>query len=443
MTRRHGYALLTAIVALIVVVSAALCAGGASGTGRLAAAPTPGRAPGHSAAPASSGTWVATWTASPAAAEPGTETTGMANRSVRNVVHTSVAGTSARITLSNLYGHSPLRITHASIAVAAGDATAAAVTRTMRRLTFAGAFSVVVPSGGQVMSDSVSIAVPQGGDVLVTLYSPTASGPVTYHPLARQISYVARGDRTEDVTGAPYTEQTAVWRWLSALDVLSDEADGAVVVLGDSITDGITSTVGADRRWTDVLSGRLRAAVEEGRDVPRYSVVNEGISGNQVLADGLGRPSDNPSGLNRFGRDVLERTGVKVVVIDLGVNDILRNPGRADPESITGGLRTMVTRAHAHGLRVVGATLMPFGGHRGYTPAREAVRRQVNAEIRDGQVFDAVVDFDRALRDPHDPRRLRAAYDSGDHLHPSDLGYRTMAEAFELDLLKGAGQAQL
>ncbi|MFD4954281.1 SGNH/GDSL hydrolase family protein [Streptomyces sp. NPDC058451] len=443
MTRRHGYALLTAIVALIVVVSAAFCAGDASGTGRLAAAPATGHAPGHSAAPAAAGTWVATWAASPAAAEPGTETTGMADRSVRNVVHTSVAGTSARITLSNLYGHSPLRVTHATIAVAAGDATAAAATRTMRRLTFAGALSVVVPAGGQVMSDSVSIAVPRGGDVLVTTYSPTPSGPVTYHPQARQISYVAQGDRTEDVTGTPYTEQTAVWRWLSALDVFSDEADGTVVALGDSITDGITSTVGADRRWTDVLSGRLRAAVEAGRDVPRYSVVNEGISGNQVLADGLGRPSDNPSGLNRFERDVLERTGVKVVVIDLGVNDILRNPGRADPELITGGLRTLVTRAHARGLTVVGATLMPFEGYRMYTPAREAVRQQVNAEIRDGQVFDAVVDFDRALRDPHDPLRLRGAYDCGDHLHPSDLGYRTMAEAFELDLLNGAGQAQL
>ncbi|MFI1290193.1 SGNH/GDSL hydrolase family protein [Streptomyces sp. NPDC020792] len=442
MTRRHGYALLTAIVALIVVVSAAIYAGIASGTGRLTA-PAAGRAPGHSAAPVSSGTWVATWATSPAAAEPGTAINGMAGRSVRNVVHTSVAGTSARITLSNLYGQAPLNVTHASIAVAAGDATAAAATRTMRRLTFAGARSVVVPAGGQVTSDSVRIAVPRGGDVLVTTYAPTSSGPVTYHPHARQISYVAQGDRTEDVTGTPYTERTSVWRYLTSLDVLSDEAEGTVVVLGDSITDGVTATVSADRRWTDVLSGRLWAAVEDGRDVPRYSVVNEGISGNQVLADGLGRPSDNPSGLSRFERDVLERTGAKVVVIDLGINDILRNPRLADPQRITGGLRTLVTRAHARGLKVVGATLMPFEGHRGYTPARDAVRQQVNAEIRSGQVFDAVVDFDRALRDPYAPRRLRGDYDSGDHLHPSDLGYREMAEVFELKLLRKAGQAQL
>jgi lysophospholipase L1-like esterase len=233
------------------------------------------------------------------------------------------------------------------------------------------------------------------------------------------------------------------WRYLTALDVLSNESEGTVVVLGDSLTDGITSTAGANNRWTDVLSDRLRAEIAAGRDVPRYSVVNQGISGNQVLTDGLGRPADNPSGLNRFARDVLERTNVKVVVIDLGVNDILRNPRLADPEAILGGLRTMVGQAHARGLKVVGATLMPFGGHRGYSDARESVRQQINAEIRAGRVFDAVADFDKALRDPYDPRRLRADYDSGDHLHPSDKGYARMAEAFDLESLKGSAPAEL
>ncbi|MET8249609.1 SGNH/GDSL hydrolase family protein [Streptomyces sp. NPDC005202] len=443
MTKRHGYALLTAIVALIVVLSTAIYVGVASDDGPSASALADGHAPRNSAAPASTGTWVGAWSTSPAGAEPGTETVGMAGRSVRNVVHASVAGTSARITLSNLYGQSPLTITHASIAVAAADNTAAAAAETMRRLTFGGGPSVVIPAGGQVMSDAVRIAVPQDSDILVTTYSPTRSGPVTYHPHARQISYVAEGDRTEDVTGTPYTEQTNYWRYLTALDVLSNESDGTVVVLGDSITDGITSTPGANHRWTDVLSDRLRAAVESGQDVPRYSVVNQGISGNQVLAGGLGRPADNPSALSRFGRDVLERTNVKVVVIDLGVNDILRNPKLADPATITDGLRTLVRQAHARGLKVVGATLMPFQGHRGFTAAREAVRQQVNAEIRAGKVYDAVVDFDRALRDPYNPRRLRAEYDSGDHLHPSDNGYRQMADVFDLKDLKGAGQAEL
>jgi lysophospholipase L1-like esterase len=301
---------------------------------------------------------------------------------------------------------------------------------------------VAVPAGQQIMSDAVRVRVPRDSDVLVTTYSPTPSGPVTYHPHARQISYAARGDRTEDVTATAYTEQTPRWRYLTALDVLSHESVGTVVALGDSITDGITSTEGANRRWTDVLADRLRAAAGTG-DVPRYSVVNQGISGNQVLAEGLGRPADNPSGLNRLERDVLGRTHVKAVVIDLGVNDILRNQGEVDPVTVTDGLREMVRRAHARGLRVVGATLMPFGGHRGYSRSRDAVRRAVNAEIRAGKVYDAVVDFDEALRDPYDPRRLRSDYDSGDHLHPSDKGYKRMAEVFELGDLKGAAPAEL
>lgn len=436
--------LLSALVALVVALAAAIYVGVAAdeSTSRGAVA---GSRPHHgtAVAPASTGTWVGAWSTSPAGAEPGTETDGMAGRSVRNVVHAGTGGTSARVTLSNLYGQSPLTITHATIAVAAADNTAAAAAETMRRLTFDGSTTVVIPAGGQTVSDAVRVTVPLGADVLVTTYSPTPSGPVTYHPHAQQVSYVAEGDHTEDATAAGYTEQTPYWRYLTALDVLSNESDGTVVALGDSITDGITSTVGANRRWTDVLGERLRTAVESGADLPRYSVVNQGISGNQVLADGLGRPADNQSGLGRFGRDVLSRTNVKVVVIDLGVNDILRNPKLADPAKVTAGLRTLVRQAHARGLRVVGATLMPFQGHRGYTPAREAVRQQINAEIRSGRVYDAVVDFDKALRDPYDPRRLRSYYDSGDHLHPSDQGFRKMAEVFDLRELKGAGQAEL
>jgi lysophospholipase L1-like esterase len=442
MAERHGYAVLSALVALVVILSGAIYLTVAADDGTPRGTLADDRPHHGTAAPASTGTWVGAWATAPVGGEPGTEVTGLAGRSVRNVVHASTGGTSARVTLSNLYGQSPLTLTHASVALSAGDGAAAAA-ETMRRLTFGGSADVVIPAGGQAVSDAVRLTVPHGTDVLVTTYSPAPSGPVTYHPHARQTSYLATGDRTEDATGTAYTEQTPSWRYLTALDVLSNEADGTVVAFGDSITDGISSTSGANHRWPDVLSGRLRGALESGGRLPRYSVVNEGISGNQVLADGLGRPAENQSGLGRFGRDVLGRTGARAVVIDLGVNDILRNPRLADPDRVVTGLRTLVRQAHGRGLKVIGATLMPFKGHRGYTPARDAVRREINAEIRAGGVYDAVVDFDRALRDPYDPRRLRPEYDCGDHLHPSDLGYRTMAEAFDLRTLDGAGQTEL
>ncbi|MFD4631332.1 SGNH/GDSL hydrolase family protein [Streptomyces sp. NPDC058284] len=434
MTKRHGYALLAAVIAVIVVISAAIYVGVSTDDGSQDPFSAGSRNPRNSAAPASSGSWVGSWSASPAGSEPGTERRGFAGRSLRNVVHTSVGGTSARITLSNLYGRTPLSITHASIALASASNNPAAAAGTLRRLTFGGNTSVVIAPGQQVLSDAARLRVPHDADLLVTTYSPTPSGPVTYHPHARQISYVAEGDRTEDQLGDAYTEQSPYWRYLTAVDVLSNETEGTVVVFGDSITDGISSTMGANRRWTDVLADRLRD--EPG--APRYGVVNQGISGNRVLSDGRGNPAVNPSGLSRFGRDVLDRTGVKAVVIALGVNDILRNPHQNDPDRIVEGLRELTRQAHGRGLRVVGATLMPFGGHRGYEPALESVREGVNARIRSGEVFDEFVDFDRALRDPYDPRRLRARFDSGDHLHPSDAGFRRMAEVFDLAGLKGS-----
>ncbi|MFE2421483.1 SGNH/GDSL hydrolase family protein [Streptomyces hokutonensis] len=432
-------ALLSAIITLIVVLSVGIYVGVSAGDGTRGNGTNSAGA--HSADPASAGTWVGAWSAAPVGGEPGTEAAGMAGRSVRNVVHTSAAGTSARITLSNLYGRSPLTFTHASVALAARHDSSAAAPGTMRRLTFGGAASVTVPAGRQVLSDAVRLQLPQGADVLVTTYAPAGSGPVTYHPYARQISYIADGDRVENPSATPYTRRTAVWRYLTALDVLSHDANGTVVAFGDSITDGSTSTENTDRRWPDALSRRLRAAVAAGQqDVPRYSVVNAGISRNRILTSFPGRPAENQRGIDRFARDVLGRPNVKVVVIDLGVNDVLHD---AAADRILTGLRTLVRQAHAHGVKVVGATLMPFGGHPRYSAAHEAVRQKVNAGIRSGKVYDAVVDFDKALRDPYDPRRYAPEYDSGDHLHPSDRGYREMADTIDLTDLKGAAPARL
>ncbi|MGW3645029.1 SGNH/GDSL hydrolase family protein [Streptomyces sp. NPDC000878] len=448
MTRRHGYGLLAAMVTLVVAVSAAIYVGATLDDGsRHTKAVSRARGDsGNAVAPASTGAWVGTWAASPVDGEPGTQAKGLAGRSLRNVVHTAAGGTSARVTLSNLYGKQPLTIAHASIAVAAAENSAAADASTMRRLTFGGSPSVTIPAGRQIVSDAVRVTVPRDTDLLVTTYSAVPSGPVTYHPRARQISYAAVGDRTEDPTATAYTEQTEAWRYVTAVDVLSNQADGTVVVLGDSLAAGSTSSVGTNSRWPDVLADRLHSAAESGTDVPRYSVVNQGIGGNRVLRHGgIGTPAPNASGLTRFGRDVLDRTNVKVVVIDLGVNDILRapDPKALSASSIVAGLRELVAEAHGRGLKVVGATLMPFGGFHGYSAATEALRQSVNAQIRAGRVYDAYADFDKAVRDPYDPRRFRAEYDSGDHLHPSDRGYARMGQVFDLENLKGAAPAKL
>ncbi|OKI04489.1 SGNH hydrolase [Streptomyces sp. CB02923] len=424
MSAHVGRPVLAALAALVaLVVAAVLLSSGGDGTQDSAGG---GRAP-------AAQRWAGTWSAAATAAEPGT-LDGYAGMSIRNVVHTSIGGTSARIQLSNLYGTRPLPVSHASLARAHAPGDPAATPGTMRRLTFSGRPAVTVPAGGAVTSDPVRLTVPPAADLLVTTYSPSPSGPATYHPYARQNSYLARGDRSEDTTGASYTEESPYWRYLTGVDVRGPRTDGAVVAIGDSITDGITSTPGANHRWTDFLAGRLRT--EPG--APRYGVLNQGISGNRLLTDGSRwSPNNGPSVLSRLERDVLSRAGVKSAVVEIGLNDLFKSPRRLDPEQLADGMREIVRRAQARGVRVIGSTLTPFGGHRGYRPELDAVREALNAKIRAGQVFGGYVDFDTALRDPHDPLRMRPAYDSGDHLHPSDEGYRAMADAVDLRQLKG------
>ncbi|MGW1762955.1 SGNH/GDSL hydrolase family protein [Streptomyces sp. NPDC002073] len=385
--------------------------------------------------------WVGTWSSAPVDAEPDTYLRGHAGRTFRNVVHTSIGGSRVRITLSNLFGKHPLHIGRATVGPAAGtDGTvsgaatgpgfrmAAAQPGSLVPLTFGGAAEVTIPPGDEVTSDAARLSVPADADMLVSTYSPDSaepSGPVTLHPGARQTSYAADGDSTEDETGDGFTEQTRSWRQLVAMDVFTDEARGSVVAFGASITDGLASTTDANRRWTDFLAERLR----EGR-TPRLGVLNAGIAGNRLLRDGTG-----PRALDRFDRDVLSRTGVRVVVVQLGTNDILKSPRETDPDRIAEALRELRKRAHARGVRMVGTTLPPFRGHKAYAASRESVRRSVNARIREGGVFDEVVDFDRVLRDPDSPSRLKPEFDSGDHLHPNDDGYAAMGRTFDVAVL--------
>ncbi|MEU2248893.1 SGNH/GDSL hydrolase family protein [Streptomyces sp. NPDC019224] len=408
MPRRQGYALLIALVAGTAALAAAVAfAGSLLFTGHratAAATPAPQGGARTPAAPAhSSGHWLATWAAAPVlgVADPA-QAQDRSRRVIRNVVHTSIGGAEARLTLSNLFGTRPLLIDR--------------VTVNTRPVTFRGSPSVTVAAGRQTVSDAVAVPVAADADLVVTLRTPTAEGPVTSHPNSHQTSY------TEDPRG---TWRTAQWRYLTAVDVRGGdtEATATLVAFGDSLTAGTGSTTDANTRWPDAVADRLHG---------RYAVVNQGIGGNRLLRDGIG-----PRALDRFERDVLGVAGVKTVVIALGINDVQAFPRETDPERITGALRGLTERAHARGLRVIGATLMPYRGARNWTAAGERVRERVNAEIRAGGVFDEVLDSDLALRDPDRPQRLRGAYDSGDHLHLNDAGYARLASLVDVGSLLG------
>ncbi|MGK5529109.1 SGNH/GDSL hydrolase family protein [Streptomyces sp. URMC 129] len=445
MNQRRAFALLAGLTAVLLGLLVALGTGqdGRRDPASPPAAPEP-TAPAPAAGsggeeetvvPAADGEWVGTWSAAPTGSEPGTRD-GLAGRSIRNVVRASAGGTSTRVELSNRYGTRPVTFTHVTVALAAPGGGPEARADSMRDVTFGEHATVTIPAGESVVSDPVDLAVAAGDDVLVTVYAPDPSGPVTHHRVARQPVYVADGDLAGVRSGAPFREDGESWRYVTAVHVLSPDTDGAVVVLGDSLTDGVTSTPGANRRWTDVLARRLR----EDPRAPDLAVLNEGISGNRLLRDGApDREFNGASGLRRLATDVLPQAGVRTVVVQLGINDIILQPRKADAGVILTGLRLLADQARAEGLRVVGATLAPFGGHGAYTEELERVRQQVNAAIRAGGVFDAVVDFDAALRDPALPQRLLPRFDSGDGLHPNDAGYAAMAAAVAPAGLLGGG----
>ncbi|MBR8639845.1 SGNH/GDSL hydrolase family protein [Streptomyces tuirus] len=399
----------TALAALCSCVALG-CAGGT----------TPGadeqpRSPGATA-PAGNG--VVTWASS--ADRVGAAVDG---RGYRLIVHTSVGGTGLRVRLSNAFGDQP--VTFADVHAGLQREGAALVPGSNRRLTFGGARSVTVPAGGIVYSDPLPGHVPAGSSLAVSLYVPRAGGVLTGHWMAMQTSYTTDGDHTAEESAANWTQRIGSWFYLDAVTVRPGEPVGAVVALGDSITDGWQSTTDLNRRWPDHLARRLRTSPTTNVE----GVANEGIAGNKVLTDEPGQ-----SALNRLSRDVLSLPGVRTVFLFQGVNDIKAEPG-ATADELIAGYRTLTDRAHAAGKCVVAATIAPFKGWREWDPAGEAVRREVNAFIRGSGEFDAVTDFDRVLRDPSDPERILTAFDGGDHLHPNDKGMRAMADAVDLKSL--------
>lgn len=385
----------------------------------------------QSAAP---GNWVGSWSAAPDAAGP-----ALPAQTIRQVIRTSVGGAHVRVRLSNLFGNRPLIIGAAHIGARAGGA--AIRPSGGHALSFEGAANVTIAPGASVLSDAVAMYVAALQELAVSVYLPAGSGPSTIHGAALQTAYIAPGQDHSGATAFPDGATDDSRYFLTDVEVSSAGTPRAIVVIGDSIADGIGSTEEANLRWPDVLAQLLqeekREDKREAKRRPAIAVLNAGIAGNRLLKDGA-RPFVGPSVLARFERDALDKPGVRWVVLAHGINDIVASDmlGTAEQQAsaaqIIDGMRTLIRRARARGVGMVGATLLPLGGVRRpflHTPEGESKRQAVNAWIRDGGEFDAVLDFDALLRDPTRPERLLPRFDSGDHLHPNDAGYRAMAGA--------------
>ncbi|OIK23055.1 GDSL-type esterase/lipase family protein [Streptomyces malaysiense] len=385
---------------VLTVLLLALALPGTRATAGLAAAP--GGA--HTTA-----RWSGSWEAAPSgttAARPGA--------AIRNVVRLSVGGTAVRVRLSNRLGAEPLRLGAVTVALRRAQGPDA-VPGSLRAVTFKGARTTTIPAGRDTVSDRVPLSVPDAAALLVTVYTPEDDGRATYHATALQTSYLAPegAGHADDTSGSSYRTIIKSWYYVSGVDVLG-RASGSVVAFGDSLTDGNGSTPDTDRRWPDRLAAGL---LDRG-----LGVLNAGISGNRLLRDGTG-----PSALSRLDADALDRAGARILVVFEGINDIKGLPAANDPAAYADAYRTLVSRAHARGIRVVGVTLTPFRGYAAYTDGREDVRRRVNAFIRTGGAFDAVADADAAVRDPAEPTRILPSYDPGDHLHFTDAGMAVVA----------------
>lgn len=348
-----------------------------------------------------------------------------ANTTIREIVHTTIGGDHVRIRISNEYGDQPIHIGHTHIALRLSGSTTNA--ESDRVLTFGGNTSVIVRTGAIVTSDPIPFTVPALGDLTVSLFLPDSARTTTRHALGVQSTYVSKaGDQTASSTFAADTTLRS-WIFLSAVEVTNARVTGTIVTIGNSITDGFASTPDSNRRWPDVLARRLLTTPS----APVKSVVNAGISGNRVLTFGAG-----PSLVARFDRDVLTQPGVSHVIVLEGINDISRgNVDTVSADDIIYGLRQVADRAHERDLVIYGATLTPFER---LLPENEAKRQTVNQWIRTGGAFDGVIDFDAVTRDPAQPNRFLPAYDSGDHLHPSDAGYKAMGESIDLALFRAA-----
>jgi lysophospholipase L1-like esterase len=380
--------------------------------------------------------WVAAWGASPQPATSRNESAdGFADQTIRNIVFSSIGGPMVRVELTNSFGLQPLEIGQAAIGVQAAGASVAPGTN--QALSFSGSPSVLIPPGAEALSDPVRLTVVAKQHLAVSVFVPRFTGPATQHADAQQVTYVSGGDRALDASAGAFTVRTHSWDFVDSVDVLSSPANrGAVVALGDSITDGVGSPINANARWPNDLARRLDA-----HGGARLSVIDEGIGGNRVLNDAI---CCGMNAVARFDSDVVAQSDVREVILLEGINDIgfsqhhgpLSAPHtNVSAAQIIAGYEQIIGQAHAAGLKIFGGTLTPFKGAAYWTPAGEAKREAVNQWIRTSGAFDGVINFARAVADPGNPEILRPAYDSGDHLHPDAAGYRAMANAISLPML--------
>lgn len=388
----------------------------------LAGAPAPAREGVH---------WARTWAASPqeAPSQPSRPVPDLADRTIRQIVRVSAGGDRLRLLLSNEMSPDPLVLDDVHVALAAADG--AIVPGSDHAVTFGGAREARFPAGAPLLSDAVPLRLPALARIAVSIHVPAAVAHPTVHPLGRATGYIVPGSHGGDVAlpGAAHTEQRL---FLTGVDTSSAQPARVVVAVGDSITDGARATVNADLRWPDQLAARLQKRGYRG-----IAVANAGISGNRILKYGAG-----PALLARFDRDVLSVPGVRAIVLLEGINDIgsAAREGRPTPSpaTIIAGMRQVIDRAHDHGIKVFGATITPYKGASYYSVEGEGARTAVNDWILHGHAFDGTFDFDRAVRDPADPQHLAPDKDGGDALHPSDAGYRAMAEAVDLAAIAAA-----
>jgi lysophospholipase L1-like esterase len=375
---------------------------------------------------ASNDCWVTAWTTAPLAETPGKDTPALLNTTLRQVVRVTAAGKALRIRIGNYFGKEPLELSGVRMSVADGSASGAA----QQIVLFGGKKACLVSPGEAVVSDPVDCVVKAGTDLSIALHIAGLPAILTAHPGARATSFVTSGNVLDDAkaAGAPLT--CTRWYFLCGVDVCAPSAT-ALAILGDSITDGYGCPPDSHSRWVDGLARRLRV----NPATSQVAVLNLGIGGNRLLRDGLG-----PKAIGRVERDIYGQHGVTCLMVFIGINDI---GGRVDArkkrvpyasaDEMIGGLRQIADEARHRGLKVVGATITPYGGNTGYwSEDGEEDRQKVNAWIRTGGSFDAIVDFDAILRDPQQPNRLVGSYDCGDHLHPSLAGYARMAEAVDL-----------